>query len=353
MQAEFEITRNMAKTLSLKETFNILVTWIKRFVPYTSCVVYRFDSERDSLKARHVEGRSKILMGDISIPLGKGVSGQVALDLKPRFGIPPKPDFPPEKEITGLKDCLVVPMVAQSETESIKSPAEPGLIGVIALYADEENFYTFEHLKLMSVIAQHAAMAINNSIIHSETREDAFTDSLTGLPNIRFFKASIDNEIHRAQRLNYPINFLMMDLDNFKAVNDVYGHQEGDRILVEIGELLKEQFRKSDICIRYGGDEFLAILPGVGTDTAELTMERINSIFADTTFHAANGDPLKVGISIGSSSYPRDGSSPEVLLETADRDMYRNKKEKREPDRAYRQASTTPPDHKDDKDKLP
>lgn len=337
MQAEFEITRNMARTLSLKETFKILVTWIKRFVPYTSCVVYRFDDERRTIRARHAEGKNRKLLKGISLPMGEGVSGKVALDLKPLYGISPEPDFPPEKSIKGLNDCLVVPMAVQSEAADLKASAEPILIGVIALYSDEQDFYTLEHAKLMRIIAQHAAMAINNSIIHNETREDAFTDSLTGLPNIRFFKASIENEIHRAQRLNYPINFLMMDLDNFKAVNDIYGHQEGDRILVEIGELLKEQFRKSDICIRYGGDEFLAILPGIGADTAEITMNRINDVFTNTIFQASNGDPLKVGISIGSSSYPKDGSSPEVLLETADLNMYRNKKSKRGTGTTYRQ----------------
>jgi len=122
----------------------------------------------------------------------------------------------------------------------------------------------------------------------------------------------------------------MMDLDDFKMVNDVYGHKEGDRILIEISDLLEDQFRKSDICIRYGGDEFLAILPGVGIHTTEQTRDRINSVFASTVFKSSSGDLLKIGISIGASSYPQDGTSPEVLLVTADRNMYRDKNSKKE-----------------------
>jgi diguanylate cyclase (GGDEF)-like protein len=335
MQAEFEITRNIGKTLSLEETSSILATWIERFVPYTTCVVYRFDKKHLNIEVYHAVGKYQVQIQNMGMPVGNGISGQVAADLKPRFGINPETDFPSEKQINGLKDCLVVPLMFKDEIPGQESSINPVLIGVIALYAEEENFYTPEHLKLMTTISEHAARAVNNSIIHSETREDAFTDSLTGLPNIRFFNATIENEIHRAQRLKYPINFLMMDLDDFKMVNDVYGHKEGDSLLVEISNLLKEQFRKSDICIRYGGDEFLAILPGVGIHTTEQTMDRINAVFSDSVFRSASGDPLKIGISIGASSYPQDGTSHEVLLVTADRNMYKNKNEKKEHKKSY------------------
>ncbi len=330
MQAEFEITRNMGKTLSMEETSIMLATWIERFVPYSTCVIYRFDKEHRNINVYHAVGKYQVQMQNLSLVTGEGISGQVALDLKPRFGISPEPDFPAEKLIQGLNDCLVVPLMFIDEIPEHENAGKPILIGVISLYSEEENFYTQEHLRLMTTIAEHAAMAVNNSIIHNETREDAFTDSLTGLPNIRYFNTTIENEIHRAQRLNYPVNFLMMDLDNFKMVNDVYGHKEGDRILIEISDLLKDQFRKSDICIRYGGDEFLAILPGVGIHTTEQTRDRIKSVFASTVFKSSSGNLLKIGISIGASSYPQDGTSPEVLLVTADRNMYRDKNSKKE-----------------------
>ena len=338
IQAEFEITRNIGKTLSLEETSSILATWIEKFVPYSTCVEYRFDRAHLNIEVYHAVGKYQDQIQNFSIPVGSGISGQVAEDLKPRFGVAPETDFPPEKQIKGLKDCLVVPLMFNDDIPGQENSLNPVLIGIIALYAEEENFYTHEHLKLMTTIAEHAARAVNNSIIHNETQEDAFTDSLTGLPNIRYFRASIENEIHRAQRLNYPINFLMMDLDNFKMVNDGYGHKEGDSILIEISALLKEQFRKSDICIRYGGDEFLAILPGVGIHATEQTIDRIKTVFSRTVFRSASGDPLKIGISIGASSYPQDcGDSHEdlvkvadCLVRAADRNMYKNKNKKKE-----------------------
>jgi len=330
MQAEFEITRNMGKTLSLEETSSILATWIERFVPYTTCIVFRFDRENRNIRSYHTEGKYQDLLQNLCISEGEGISGLVALDLEPRIGISPEADFPSGRGIKGLKDCLIVPLIFNEEAPGTQASFNQVLIGVVALYHEQENFYSLEHLRLMLTIAKHASRAVNNSIIHNETREDAFTDSLTGLPNIRYFNASIENEIHRAQRLNYPINFLMMDLDDFKLVNDVYGHKEGDRILIKVSDLLKEQFRKSDICIRYGGDEFLAILPGVGSDATAHTMDRIKGIFSETVFKASNGDPLNLGISIGAASYPKDGASPEVLLVTADRNMYKDKKMKKD-----------------------
>lgn len=329
MQAEFEITRNMAKTISLKETLGIVATWIKRFVPYTTCVIYRFDRERQHIKVHHVSGKYEIQMSNLTTATGEGISGKVAANLRPIFGIDPEPDFPSGRGIDGLKDCLVVPLMFIDESTGPHASENPTLIGVISLYSEFSNFYSRQDLGLMTTIAENAARGIHNSIIHDETREDAYTDSLTGLPNIRFFNASIENELHRAQRLNYPINFLMMDLDNFKMVNDIYGHKEGDRILIEISNLLREQFRKSDICIRYGGDEFMAMLPGVGTDIIEHTMQRIEKVFNQNRFKAVNGDLLNIGISIGSSSFPKDGSDPETLLEIADRNMYKNKKQKK------------------------
>jgi diguanylate cyclase (GGDEF)-like protein len=180
----------------------------------------------------------------------------------------------------------------------------------------------------MEAVAPHSAAAINNAIIHEETREDAFTDPLTGLPNLRYFNAFIDEELKRAKRVGYPITMLMMDLERFKEVNDRYGHKKGDVVLLEAGHLLRAQLRKSDVCLRYGGDEFLGILPGVDKELARQTTKRIQAVFDDNPITYIKNESIQIGISIGVAIFPGDGLEPDLLVAIADRDMYRDKRER-------------------------
>jgi diguanylate cyclase (GGDEF)-like protein len=135
----------------------------------------------------------------------------------------------------------------------------------------------------------------------------------------------VKEELDRALRLGYPVTLLMMDLERFKAVNDQYGHKNGDLVLLEVGNILRGQLRKSDICMRYGGDEFLAILPGVDKELAQQTKGRIQAVFDNEEIISIEGEEIRVGISIGISTFPLDGHDPDLLVAIADRDMYRDK----------------------------
>jgi diguanylate cyclase (GGDEF)-like protein len=216
-----------------------------------------------------------------------------------------------------FNSCLAVPLLVGNS-----------VVGVISLYSNTRNAYTDEHIRLMEAIAPHSAAAISNAIVYEETQEDAFTDPLTGLPNIRYFNTYVDEELKRAKRLGYPVSLLMMDLERFKAVNDRYGHRNGDMLLLEVGKLLRGQLRKSDICLRYGGDEFLALLPGVDKRTARQTIRRIQALFDEKPLMNIDGNDVLVGISIGVSTFPADGLDPDMLIAIADRDMYGNKLER-------------------------
>jgi diguanylate cyclase (GGDEF)-like protein len=213
-----------------------------------------------------------------------------------------------------FKSCLAVPLSLDRR-----------VVGVITLYSDRPEVYLEDHLRLMEAVAPHSAAAINNAIIHEETQEDAYTDPLTGLPNLRYFNAFMEEELKRGKRVGYPITLLMMDLEKFKAVNDRYGHKKGDVVLLEAGRLLRAQLRKSDVCLRYGGDEFLAVLPGVDRELAAQTTKRIQAVFDETPITYVNDEAVKVGISVGVAIFPEHGLEPDLLVAIADRDMYHNK----------------------------
>jgi diguanylate cyclase (GGDEF)-like protein len=125
--------------------------------------------------------------------------------------------------------------------------------------------------------------------------------------------------------MGYPVTLLMMDLERFKRVNDKYGHTKGDLVLLTAAHLLRSQLRKSDVCSRYGGDEFLAVLPGVDKDLAEQTRRRIQTAFDERPITHIEGDPVQVGISIGFALFPEDGLEADTLIAVADRDMYEDK----------------------------
>jgi diguanylate cyclase (GGDEF)-like protein/putative nucleotidyltransferase with HDIG domain len=326
MQAVYEISQNIGRSLSVKETLVYLSARIKRFVPYSACAIYLVNSEDDRLLPHHVAGMYRDVLEGVEIKLGDGVTGWVAANNQPLMNVSPELDFPHLEVLRKVfKSCLAIPL-----------SVDASVVGVITLYSDAPENYSDQHLRLMEAVAPHSATAISNAIIYQETQEDAHTDPLTGLPNIRYFNTVIGEELRRAKRIGFPVTLLMMDLDGFKAVNDRYGHKNGDAVLIEVGRVLRGQLRKSDTCLRYGGDEFLAILPGLDKSLGSQTSQRIQAAFDGRCLVNIEGEDVGVGISIGVATFPGDGLEPDVLVAKADQDMYREKIE-----RAKRGGDTT------------
>jgi diguanylate cyclase (GGDEF)-like protein/putative nucleotidyltransferase with HDIG domain len=322
IQAVYEISQNIGRSLNLAETMSFLSSRIKRFVPYSACVIYLVNSD-DRLLPNHVAGMYRDILEGVEIKLGEGVSGWVATNNKPLVNASPELDFPN------------LELLARTFRSSLSVPlsTDTGVVGVLTLYSDTSNNYTDQHLRLMEAVAGHSAAAISNAILHEEAQEDAYTDALTGLPNIRYFNVVIGSELKRARNSGSPLTLLMMDLDGFKSVNDWYGHKNGDALLVEVGRLLRSQLRKSDICLRYGGDEFVGILPGVDRALGEQTARRIQAAFDGRGLINVEGENVSVGISIGVATFPTDGIDSDALLVAADRDMYLNKSVRPRPSR--------------------
>ena len=143
-----------------------------------------------------------------------------------------------------------------------------------------------EKMKLLSVFASFAAMAIFNATLHNRTKIMAITDALTGLHNHRYFQEIMELELNRAKRYGKPLAMLMIDVDDFKKYNDTYGHAAGDRILAIIGKVIAKSLRKVDFAFRYGGEEFILLLPeaeaGSALNAAERLREKISRLTAGT-----------------------------------------------------------------------
>jgi diguanylate cyclase (GGDEF)-like protein len=193
------------------------------------------------------------------------------------------------------------------------------------VYHTNAAAYSDDHRRLLDRISEQAAAVIYNSMIFEQTQEDSLTDPLTGLPNTRFMFMHLTRELARADRLKSEISLLVMDLDNFKEINDTFGHHVGDRALRDVAAVLRAAIRPYDICVRYAGDEFIVVLSGCGADEAERKRLELQAAVDGLKFEPRPGKMLPLSISIGAAVFPHDGDLYETLLATADSRMYRDK----------------------------
>lgn len=168
---------------------------------------------------------------------------------------------------------------------------------------------------------------------HREIRDRIAYDQLTRLLTKESLYSALEAELARCARYGLPLAVLMMDLDRFKSVNDTHGHLMGSHVLAEVGRLIREGFRTSDVSARYGGEEFVAYLSESGAEEGRLVAERIRTAIAAHPFTRVDekglSDTVRITISIGVSEFPRDGGTLEALVAAADRALYRAKEEGR------------------------
>jgi two-component system cell cycle response regulator len=193
-------------------------------------------------------------------------------------------------------------------------------LGVIIL-ASTGNF-TDEVRARLTLFRQGMALAFNNALTHDRLQRLAALDPLTGIYNRRFGMARLREEFSRAVRAATPLGVMMFDIDHFKKVNDTYGHLAGDRVLTQVAKTARAALREGDILMRYGGEEFLVILPTASKENARAISERLRHMLEETS--VADGDQvIRVTISVGVTSYPEfDVAGEQDLVKRADEALY-------------------------------
>jgi len=197
-------------------------------------------------------------------------------------------------------------------------------IGVFQVVSSERNAFTKDDARLLELLVRHTAGAVKRLRLQEKILEQANRDALTGVYNRHYFMQMITRELARARRYQHSVGFLMIDINRFKEINDLFGHQVGDRVLQEIGTLLLNKVRESDIVVRYGGDEFLIVLTET-REKAENLLHRINqAVTAWDDQQSLTDFPIRLAIGI-SYWHPEEGKSLETVLNQADRQMYADK----------------------------
>ncbi|HEY6057135.1 MAG TPA: sensor domain-containing diguanylate cyclase, partial [Candidatus Limnocylindrales bacterium] len=198
-------------------------------------------------------------------------------------------------------------------------------IGLIELLSVAHVTFDAARLELARTMVNEAAIALENAHLYEAARDLADHDQLTGFYNHRYLHERLGEEIVRAQRNRSPLGLLMIDLDDFKLVNDTFGHLFGDSVLSFVAELIRSTLRASDVPARYGGDEFAVILPETDHDAAERAAARIAEACRRHPFESDTRGSLPIGLSIGVGTFPADGRTGQDVIAAADQALYRAK----------------------------
>jgi diguanylate cyclase (GGDEF)-like protein len=198
-------------------------------------------------------------------------------------------------------------------------------IGVLALGSHRGHAYDEATIARMQPVADSVALALENVRLFQKTREMSITDEVTPLFNFRFFHQILDRELKLVDRYHSVLSLVFVDLDRFKPINDQYGHLRGSRVLREVGFLLRAAVRETDYPARYGGDEFVIILPQTDAGAAQTLAEKLRRLIEGHTFLQEEGINARIGCSLGVSTYPSEAASKEALIRLADERMYNDK----------------------------
>jgi diguanylate cyclase (GGDEF)-like protein len=199
------------------------------------------------------------------------------------------------------------------------------LVGILTAYHVDPQPYTEAHLRLLERLGSQAASVLANSIQFEGMRAASLTDSLTDLPNSRALVGHLDQRLAATRDQSVPSALIMIDLDDFKSINDVHGHQLGDLALQTVAGTLRRQVRATDFCARYGGDEFVVALACQDRSEAERRALDLQRAVGRQRVPAPDGTALSLSISVGVAMSGEDGNTFESLLEAADRRMYDDK----------------------------
>ena len=316
----YELAKVFSASLSLEDTLSLFVKKIGELIPFDSCAVYLMNEEQTLARGVYAKGLNSRALMNKKVKPGEGVTGFALKKREPVYDYSPGLDFSNNQQ-----------KLAEDYTAMTSLPLIVGeeLLGAVSLYSCELESYGEEHLRLLEAVSRIAADTISKAQKHAATETIAMTDPMTALPNARSLHIHFEKEIGRASRKASVFQVLMLDLDGFKAVNDTFGHKFGDDMLRGISGILLGQLRDYDFLARYAGDEFVAIIPETTGEAVRELCFRIEKAVADFALPVGDGRFAKVGVSIGASSYPHNGTTLEELLIAADKMMYSVKGERK------------------------
>ena len=315
--ALYDLSRLMESASDMEQVYKAIVAQVAKFAPRENIGLFLLDKPSRSLELRAAKGRAVNLLDHFAFEKGKGVSGWVASRGKPI--------------VIGDLDKAPNVLNAASLPSRVRSFAalplrvHNSVIGVLHISDSEPNAFSPDDIRLLSLIAGQAAVTMDRTMAHHNLETLAITDGLTRTYNHRYFQMRLEDELRRCKRYHLPLSLLIIDADHFKAINDEHGHASGDAVLRELGTLLRNSMRDTEIVARLGGEEFGVLLPQTDDFQAQIAAERLRAAVEAHDFRAVDGEQIRVTVSIGAAGFPPHATRAD-LMEQADRALYAAKR---------------------------
>lgn len=312
-----EVGKALFSTLDLQKILQTIMEKISDILQPDTWSLLMLDEKTQELYFEIAIGSGAEKLKDTRLKLGEGIAGWVAQSGEPLLveDVRRDPHFSPkfdELTHTDTRSVVCVPIKGRER-----------VLGVIELVncLGRESF-TREDIPILRSLADYAAIALENARYVQRIHELTITDDCTALYNARHLNFVLDAEIYRSNRYGYEFSVIFIDLDHFKQVNDVHGHLVGSKLLWLIGDLIKGNLRMIDYAFRYGGDEFVILLPQTSKENALMVVRRVRELLNSKAFFTEEGLNIKVTASFGLASFPSDGRTRKEILRMADEAMY-------------------------------
>src|ERR1700729_2331072 len=317
---ELTIFHDVAKALtSSLDLDSILQTIMEKMAEYfrpDTWSLLMVDEEHSELYFAIAVGPAAEALKNVRLKVGEGIAGWVAKHGE-RVVVP--------DVYTDPRFAKRIDEMTQWETRSIicvPLRSKLRVLGVIQLVNVRMEHFTDQESFFLQSICDYAAIAIENARSVEKIQEFTITDDCTGLYNARHLYKTLETEVYRSSRFGYEFTVVFIDLDHFKTVNDTHGHLVGSKLLEEIGYLIKAQLRLIDFAFRYGGDEFVVLLPQTSKDQALVVAKRLRDALRASRFCREEGLNLNVRASIGLATFPHDAQTAHDVIRQADGMMY-------------------------------
>jgi diguanylate cyclase (GGDEF)-like protein len=311
----YEASQALGAAVTGEAVLNVSLAAAGQLVIHDFAAVTHFDSQTKQHAILHATGEGADQFIDLRF---RDNSSLTAMVVKNRHYLPYRGEFDRHNQtvftrserLQGMQSVLVFPLCVRDT-----------VIGTMVLAAKRDSAFPLDVRPALQLLANQTAVALSNAASLAQLEELATTDGLTGCYNKRHFLAELQQRLHAASRFGKKVSLVIADIDHFKAVNDTYGHQTGDVVIRELGQILKRLRGGSDIVARFGGEEFCVLCDQTTTEGAAQLAERVRAELAKAGFETEQG-LLNVTCSLGVATYPDHADSQDKLFEAADRALY-------------------------------
>ena len=309
------VARALTSSLDRDSILRAIMQQMERFFQPETWSLLLVDAAKKDLFYAVAVGSTVAELSEARVKIGQGIAGWVAEHgetlIVPEVGLDPRFTSEAEAIAAGVRSVICIPLRSRSLT-----------LGVVQLFNCHLDKLTDYTISFLHVLCDYAAIAVENSLSMERIQELTITDDCTGLYNVRHLYATLGKEIERARRFKDEFSLIFIDLDHFKDINDKHGHLVGSRLLAQVGHRVRSQVRAVDSAFRYGGDEFVVLLPGTRKLEATQTAQRLWRSLRSTEYPTSEMLNLKISASFGVATFPEDGQSIHEVIGSADETMY-------------------------------